>query len=558
MKKSICLAVTVLMAATMVGCGLRGTNVKPGESAGESVSATKTTLRVATYDGGVGDAWLKNAAKRFEEFYKDTEFEPGKKGVQVKVLPSKSYNGETMLDQMQGSDCDVFFTETVNYYDHVNANNFADITDAVTKPLTEFGEEESIEDKIDSDFASYLKTGGKYYGIPFYEGIYGIMYNKDVFEKYNLYFKRGATPEADKEDVLSFAESAADAKSAGPDGVWDTYDDGLPATYAQMRLLCAEMRDKGIVPFSYAGSVKSYPARVMMTFWADAEGAEQMMLNYELEGTATDLVASVSNGKIVTESKTITTANAYELQKQVGKYYALDFMKNVVLENTGNYVSNGNTHLDAQSNFIKGNLDDRFTTYAMHFDGSWWENEADSSFKTLAQTYGSKAERANSNFGFMPVPKPTKEQVGEKTTLLNQANSLCFVRATTGHLELAKAFVRFTSTDVELSAFTAETSMTRAFSYELSESDKTQMSNYAKSLYEIKSVSDVVNPYSVNETFMKNSSFFALDSWSWTTSVNNGSVYSNPFSAFLDGSVGSVKDYFDGLYTYYSTRWNFK
>lgn len=559
MKKFLCVSLALLLSLGLfAGC----TGHRAEDS--EQEDPTKTTLRVATYEGGVGAEWLENAAARFEERYADAKFEPddpNKTGVNVIVTESKRYNGETMLDSLKSETADVFFTETVNYYDHVNRGNFADITDIVKdETLEEFGEESTILSKMDTAFADYLSVDSKFYGVPFYEGIYGIMYNKQVFLEYGLYYVHSGTLEGDKADTLTFItpkNTLGETLSAGPNGELGDYDDGLPATYAQFEELVRHIReDTSVIPFSYGGSVREYPSRAMMTFWADAEGYEQMRLNFTLTGKATDLVESIGgDGTVQTYSDDVSPADAYKLRKQAGQYYALSFLNDIVLGNPGNYRTNGNTHLDAQSNFIRGILDpNAFDVYAMHFDGSWWENEASDAFATLEQLYGDAASRSKMQFGFMPIPKPTADKVGKGVTLLSQANSLAFIRSTTDKLDLAKLFLQFMHTDAELSAFTATTSMTRPFTYEIGKEDRAKMSEYAESLYAIRSDAKVVQPYSKTELFMNNQSFFAVDAWSWETNVD-GRRANNPFIAFLDGSITSAADYFNGLYTYYSTNW---
>ncbi len=570
MKKLICAGLALLLSlGVFAGCEGHVSDEQ------EPIDETKTTLRVATFEGGVGDEWLQNAADRFEALYADVKFEPDtapeKTGVQVTVTENRRFNGESMLDSLKNEPYDVFFTETVNYYDHVHRGNFADITDIVKdKTLEEFGEEGTILSKTDPTFADYLEVDDKYYGLPFYEGIYGIMYDKDVFLEEGLYFLHSGSLEGDKADTLQFAaptdaddEAAVEALqatlSAGPDGKRGTYDDGLPATYAQFADLVEKIRlGTSVIPFSYGGSVREYPMRAMMTFWADAEGFDQMRLNFELEGKATDLVSRINgDGTVQTYEKEISSADAYELRKQAGQYYALHFLRDIVLGDAGNYEVNGNTHLQAQSNFIKGNLDpNKFDVYAMHFDGSWWENEAAAAFETTEQENGPSAARENRNFGFMPIPKPTADKVGTGVTLLSQANSLAFIRATTEQMELAKLFLQFLHTDKELSAFTACTSMTRPYTYEIEEEDEAKMSEYAKSLYAIRTDAKVIHPYSKNSVFMQNQGYFAMDRWSWETNIS-GKRFSNPFTSFLDNKNLSAADYFNGLYTYYENNWSF-
>ena len=231
----------ILLAFIMTfvtACG--GQTTLPGQE-GVEVDENKTQLLVATFEGGLGTQWIRESADRFEEAFKDVSFEEGKKGVQVRITKSTNYGGESVLDTLKTEEADVWFTETVNYQDHINYENFADITDIVTEPLSEYGETESIADKIDPAYREFLNVGTdaepKYYGIPFYDGFYGLTYDVDMFAEQNLYFKDGA-------DELEFVTSASDVKSAGVDGKLGTYDDGLPATYAQLKALLEKMIEK--------------------------------------------------------------------------------------------------------------------------------------------------------------------------------------------------------------------------------------------------------------------------------------------------------------------------
>ena len=73
MKKITLLGAMALVSiATLAGCGRK-------KSSGDNVDASKAQLSILTYDGGVGDQWLKNAAAQFELANKDrTDFEDGK------------------------------------------------------------------------------------------------------------------------------------------------------------------------------------------------------------------------------------------------------------------------------------------------------------------------------------------------------------------------------------------------------------------------------------------------------------------------------------------------
>ena len=223
----------------------------------------------------------------------------------------------------------------------------------------------------------------KYYAIPFYDGFYGLIYDKDLFAEANLYFASSGAILGDTDDMLGFVSSASDTKSAGPDGKYDSIDDGLPATHAQFLNLIEKMKENGITPFVYGGSnAMSYPLRTMASFWAQAEGAEGYRLNNTLSGTANNLVKLDANGNIVKaadgsvqlESVEITVDNGYDLQRQVSKYYVLDLFHNILLDEE-NYSDSNLVHTAAQSDFLKGK-EKQYTTYGMLIDGTWWENEA--------------------------------------------------------------------------------------------------------------------------------------------------------------------------------------
>ena len=82
MKKNRFKALSIFMCVFMsfvamvsgVGCGGGG---------GEEVDESKSQLYVGIYGGGYGTAYMEDLKVRFEEWAKDKEFEPGRKGVQV-------------------------------------------------------------------------------------------------------------------------------------------------------------------------------------------------------------------------------------------------------------------------------------------------------------------------------------------------------------------------------------------------------------------------------------------------------------------------------------------
>ena len=180
MKKIISLVLCGITALSLCGCGGSG-DTPPPEAEG------KTWLKVATYEGGLGVNWIKQAAAEFSEKYKGVSFEEGKTGVYIDVQAHKSFNGSTLLTGTV--DKDLYFTEDVNYYKHISRGNFADITDIVTGSLSEYGEEATIESKMTQNQKDFLTAkDGKYYGLPFYDGIHGFVYDRDMFSDNYWFF----------------------------------------------------------------------------------------------------------------------------------------------------------------------------------------------------------------------------------------------------------------------------------------------------------------------------------------------------------------------------------
>ena len=546
-KRIFALAATVLMGATTMSafsaCG--GTKVQNDE-----YDATKANLTVATFDGGVGRAWLDDAAARFEEMYKDaTNFQEGRTGVNIIVDGSKDkYGGKTLSEKALNKD--VYFTEGVDYYDFVNKGKVADITDVLTGSMTTYGESGTIEDKMDDSFKSFMKagTGGKYYMVPFYDGFYGFIYDIDLFESEGFYFDQDGdflmlSDESEREEFEA-------NKSNGPDGKKGTYDDGLPATYEQMIELVDQIVAKSCIPFCYSGMYNDYVSKAFRAFIADYEGYEGFSLNYNFNGTA-ELVKNVNaDGSIETEEVVITEENAYELQRQGGRYYALKMQEE--LFGSVKYIGdkwNGLDYTVAQSTFIKSKYTSK--PYAMLVEGVWWENEASTTFTEIENIRGEK--KSDRHFGFLPMPKAPGKEAGDQT-MFSSNSSFGFINKNCSNMELAKEFMRFLNSDAEMSKFSAKTSIPRSLNYTVSETDKATATSFGKSLIAMRESGKVVYPYSSLNLVIKNAASFTEERWLLTSSVS-GKTLNNPFNAFKDNTA-SAEEYFNGMYAYHSSMWS--
>ena len=170
---------------------------------------------------------------------------------------------------------------------------------------------------------------------------------------------------------------------------------------------------------------------------------------------------------------TITNDNGYELTRQIGKYQALHFMKDILMSSSNNFETIS-THTAAQTSFVYGKQNGAGKTVGMIIEGSWWENEARNTIANYEETYGER-----SDYAIMPIPfadDAKAEACGRKHTYLSLSQSFGVVNAQCKNVKLAKEFMKFLHSDKMLSKFTADTSITRPLNYDVSASDQSKLS----------------------------------------------------------------------------------
>lgn len=542
MKKimSVVLSIGMLASAVgMSGCFGGGSSDSLGDTTG------KTVITVASYNGGLGLDWLRAAAGRFSKQNEGTSFEADKTGVVVDVVESQA--GDMLQYQTSLTD-DLYLTESVDYYYMQAKGLFADISDVVKADLND-GSGKTIEQKMDGAMSSYLKAKDqKYYGIPFYDGFYGFIYDVDMFEAKGWFF----------DEAGNFTKTS---KSKGIDGKEGTYDDGMPKTYAQFAKLVDKIRNDadGVTPFAWGGTDnEEYFIEALVNYWSNYEGKDKMQLNWSLNGDANLITGWNGNEPIITSTK-ITPDKRFDLQKQAGKYYALKFMDEVIAGNGDNYTE-ATDFKAAQLKLIGSCLDGQMSKspVAMIVDGSWFENEAELALTfdnvsklDLRTDIAGKPYKMTRKFAFMPIPM-VDDNCSTKQTLVSSNESYCFISSATkgGELAAAKAFLKFLHTDAELSAFNKVTSITRPFSYTMSKADRDSMSYYGRSLLEMKEAADIVYPYSDNATYIEFSTQHRVENWAWKSKFANAPV-ENPFTQFRSKADLDAKTYFEGLYKAY-------
>lgn len=539
---------------------LCGTLVSCGGSGGEDIDQTKTQIYVSNYSGGYGSDWLAAVKQRFEEANKDTVYEDGKKGVQILINSIKNTADTESTRILDGRD-EVYFTEQSSYFTLKQQGILGDITDIVTETLP--SETSSILDKMSEEQKSFygISESGTthYYALPHYSGYFGITYNVDLFDEKGFYF--AATPTSDRL-ADQFITARNSKKSAGPDGVSGTSDDGLPTTYEEYFKLCEYIAQKGCTPFLSNGhNYKDYLTWLVNAFATAYEGKDEMNKAYTLEGT-TNTLATIVDGELkLDETGTVlSTENGYETSRMAGKYYALKFLEtlfsNSSYHNT-KITNSGYSHTNAQDDFLYAGNDGVTDSIAMLSDGIWWENEASSTFEAMAQAKGDSFSKKNRHFAFMPLPSATAEKAAEhKSTLHDVLYSFCFVKSNVDESKKGaiKDFLKFCNTDESLVEYTVTTNTPKALNYTMSEADLAKMSPFGRSVYELRQKSDIVYPYASSSFYINNQSRFD-PKYQYSVIDETGSTITYCPEAIAEKKLSAEK-VFEGLNRYYKTNWS--
>ena len=99
--------------------------------------------------------------------------------------------------------------------------------------------------------------------------------------------------------------------------------------------------------------------------------------------------------------------------------------------------------------------------------------------------------------------------------------------------------------------FTTVTNTLKAFDYTIEGEDYDALTPFGQSLVRLKDASDVVYPFSTNQTYIQNQSFFGTHE---QFRSNAGRGYQFPALAMHDDNVTAAQ-YFAGMADYYEKNW---
>ena len=541
-------AAMLLCATLLAGVGCSPNDIED-VNGGKDVDPNKTQVYIGNYDGGLGHEWLNVLITEFEKEHTD---------VQIWIDPKKDEYGNNILEaNIKTNRQDMYFLDYNQYYNYIQ--HFSDITTEVTEPLTEYGENESIEAKMNTGLKDWYKTPDeKYYGVPVYEAFYSMIYDVDLFEEKKFFFKDDGNYGTD-----GFITSLSDKKSAGPDGEYNTWDDGLPVYYSEFFELLKYMRDSGVTPLTVTGQ-HEYFTSMVTNFFADYEGVDEFNKYFAVKGEVEvidefgteDPAETFTSNSFTTKKVTISNANAEELDKMPGKYYAAKFTQDLAansLNYTGASVSPVQSHIAAQEEFLYSRRLNE--PIGMIVEGGWWENEADSIFSDMQESYGSKWAKENRRFAIMPTPKADDESSAEGRTYcaLTSGASVAAISKYSKNQEICKEFLRFCHTDKALNIFTQYTGVFKPYDYDLTEEAYNNMSYYGKHVADTRDEISVVYAMPRDQKYNDMLNFF---NYSMMTSTVNDANVATGLKSFFDYKDLTAKELFLGYDDCSVGSWN--
>ena len=367
---------------------------------------------IATTNSGKDSDGIYELARRFEEKFKDYSFAEGKKGVIVDIEAKGLVDVTSMAQEVYHAYINPYSVSNtmIGSGEFLNVDEFYKITIP--------GEDKTIEDKIPENYRPKLqgtsaKWGSGYYFAPGVSYLGGISYDKYLFDTEGYYF---TSPIADagettlfwsdtlqKEFKMAFNvsedyETAIDSPrdwstwnsnkylSCGPDGVYGTYDDGMPSSLEELIVLCERINDDGIYPFCVSGR---YPKN---HFYSEEGlinsllGPKNMYTMKTFESEAFEIVTGYQDntelwgmsGEPVPKTATveINEYSGYYTTWSTARYYSTAFWK-LAAKNKWHYNSDSSEGaIAAQADFISSGYDKNDPNVAMMIETSCWINES--------------------------------------------------------------------------------------------------------------------------------------------------------------------------------------
>ncbi len=285
---SVLVFVLALFCGTAAGCS--------GKGSGE--------LKLSFYNGGYGSAWAHTLAEKYKE----------ETGVTITLDPSSTLDSDAASMLQNGTDSDIIMSHGISWELPALQGRIEPLDDLYAMQC----DDGTVEDRIVPELLDNckLKFDGKYYKLPWTNGVGGLVYNKKMFD----------------------------------DNGWE-----VPETYQDLVDLCATINESRVKvpntprttyvkPFAWSGETY-YWDYLVFDWWAQLEGVEGIEKIKKLES-----------------ADVFDPDGDYKLPQAVKLWTDLRINENSIAD------SSGRPYIAAQNDFINGYA-------AMMPNAQWFESE---------------------------------------------------------------------------------------------------------------------------------------------------------------------------------------
>jgi len=271
--------------------------------------------------------------------------------------------------------------------------------------------------------------------------------------------------------------------SAGKDGVYGTYDDGQPSTMTEFRTMCEKIKASGVDSvFLYMGATHAeYADNVAYAYLASTIGEDGYKIFYSHDSNGEEV-------ELTDGTKTvITIEDGYKTWQMKGVGEMTEFLQDYlcnsryVTEETLNDMSLGVQKSHAK--FISTDDD----APAFIIEGNWFENGSRRLIESNTR-YGGKAY-GEGDYRYMLLPSAS----GEKSQIFSQTGGSIIVtkQSDSGKLAAIKDFLVYLLKDENMAQITVDTGMIWNYSYDISDTQKSQMTKFTSNVYAM--INDTAN-----------------------------------------------------------------
>ena len=542
-------------------------SVACGKEVVDTIDANKTQIYVAVYNGGTGVDWIKDLAKEWNKTNDNFE---------IVINGKEKFNVETAIGELQSgitanSDT-MFYCVTPTWNTAANQGLIEDLSDVLDmRPDGASGR--TIREKLGNDEISKQQWlskqkdayGNGCYALPYADSFSGFVFDYQRFVEAGWLIPAAISDKAAAESdgivtetdgkylkvvsSSSFYYKAGDRlMRAGKDGKFGTYDDGQPITVEEWDAMINKIViDSQRKAFTWTGQYSSYLDSMFWSVLTQIGGYSGMTALQRADSRGDEVLLSDGTSAV------ITPQNGYLAYKSDAIKRTLEFIEDNVIpsENINSKSLSGTfSHTDAQNAFLLGYLNERANPEtAMLMEGAWWENEARSFFISLENSGEDGRGYGQRDYRYMLFPN-FDGQVNDKSCLTDiDCGSVAIAKLSDSAADKAKTaaskdFLAFTLKDENLRKFTVRTGVVRMYDYELTETDRANMTPFARCVSDI--YRDTEHVQIVRNVLEFNSEFYLYGYYfNWYNNTRNlayGSMISCMNAAVKDSSAKSGTD----------------